>query len=248
MQKPKTRSPLLPMACDSRFKLYFNSGSRAVCARCGSLHAAECISRRSWPRLGRSEGRGAEIARRDRSHSARSEGRVASMAWRPRRRSQTPSTRRLISTPIACQLRLLDLLTQFRREVDDATVARHILRASIDDALRRALHVDRPVLVVIFRIRRLAVHVHLILVLAVKRDIEDLAVVPAHLVDVALAEARLDRACVWRRRFRVPRGVSLGSSPREEAAGGLFFDVEPLSGPDAVRMHSKSTKKPRSWT
>jgi len=32
--------------------------------------------------LGLSEGRGAEIARRDRSYSARSEERVASMAWR----------------------------------------------------------------------------------------------------------------------------------------------------------------------
>ena len=48
----------------------------------------------------------------------------------------------------------------------------------------------------------------LVLVLAVKRNIKNLAVVSSHLVDIALPEAFLDRACVWRRRFRVPRPSS----------------------------------------
>ena len=38
-------------------------GCVGVWVRCYSLHDEEGISRRSWPRLGRSEGRGAEIAR-----------------------------------------------------------------------------------------------------------------------------------------------------------------------------------------
>ena len=58
----------------------FNSGSRGVGVRCCSLHAVARIARRSCPSLGRKHGRGAEIARRDRSHAARSEERVASMA------------------------------------------------------------------------------------------------------------------------------------------------------------------------
>jgi len=68
----------------------FNSGSLGVCVRCGSLYAVEGIPRRSCPSLGRNQGRGAEIARRDRSHAARSEDRVDGVE----RRSQTPSTRR----------------------------------------------------------------------------------------------------------------------------------------------------------
>ena len=40
------------------------------------LYSVACISRRSCPSLGLSEGRGAEIARRDRSHAARSEERL----------------------------------------------------------------------------------------------------------------------------------------------------------------------------
>ena len=42
----------------------FNLGSLVVCVRCCSLYAVACISRRSCPSLGLSEGRGAEIARR----------------------------------------------------------------------------------------------------------------------------------------------------------------------------------------
>ena len=48
-----------------KFNLCFNSGSLEVCVRCCSLQSVECISRRSCPSLGLSEGRGAEIARRD---------------------------------------------------------------------------------------------------------------------------------------------------------------------------------------
>ena len=47
----------------SKFNLCFNSGSLEVCVRCCSLQSVECISRRSCPSLGLSEGRGAEIAR-----------------------------------------------------------------------------------------------------------------------------------------------------------------------------------------
>ena len=49
----------------SKFNLCFNSGSLEVCVRCGSLPSVECISRRSCPSLGLSEGRGAEIARHE---------------------------------------------------------------------------------------------------------------------------------------------------------------------------------------
>ena len=61
----------------------------------------------------------------------------------------------------------------------------------------------------------------LVLVLRVEGNIKNLAVISPHFINISLPEAFLDRACVWRRRFRGPRGVSLGSSPREEAAGGL---------------------------
>ena len=66
----------------SKFKLCFNFGFVVVWVRCYSPYWVERIPRRSCPSLGLSEGRGAEIARRDRSYSARSEERVASMAWR----------------------------------------------------------------------------------------------------------------------------------------------------------------------
>ena len=67
----------------------FNFWCVVVGARCFCLNTVAWVARRSWPSLCLSEGRGAEIARRDRSHAARSEERVASMAWRARRRSQT---------------------------------------------------------------------------------------------------------------------------------------------------------------
>ena len=47
----------------SNFKLCFNLGCVVVWVRCYSI--LEGISRRSWPSLGLSEGRGAEIARRE---------------------------------------------------------------------------------------------------------------------------------------------------------------------------------------
>ena len=74
-----------PTCVEIKVQAPFNLGSLAVGVRCCSLDTVECISRRSCPSLGRNQGRGAEIARRDRSHSARSEERVASMAWRARR-------------------------------------------------------------------------------------------------------------------------------------------------------------------
>ena len=45
-----------------KVQVSFNSGSLGVCVRCGSLDAVARISRRRWPSLGLSEGRGAEIA------------------------------------------------------------------------------------------------------------------------------------------------------------------------------------------
>ena len=48
--------------------------------RCGSLDTVACVARRSWPSLGLSEGRGAEIARR---------------GYRPRRSGTWPSSRTL---------------------------------------------------------------------------------------------------------------------------------------------------------
>ena len=55
---PKTVNNL----CGNQLQAPFNLGSPAVGVGCCSLHAVECISRRSCPSLGLSEGRGAEIA------------------------------------------------------------------------------------------------------------------------------------------------------------------------------------------
>ena len=68
----------------SKVQAPFNFWCVAVGVRCGSLYAVVCIARRSCPSLGRNQGRGAEIARPDRSHSARSEERC----------SQTPSSQK----------------------------------------------------------------------------------------------------------------------------------------------------------
>ena len=48
----------------SKFNLCFNFGCVGVCVRRCSLQSVECISRRSCPSLGLSNGRGAELARR----------------------------------------------------------------------------------------------------------------------------------------------------------------------------------------
>ena len=53
----------VPAGEEIKLQAPFNRGSLVVCVRCGSLHAVECIPRRSCPSLGLSEGRGAEIAR-----------------------------------------------------------------------------------------------------------------------------------------------------------------------------------------
>ena len=57
----------------SNFKLYFNLGFVDVVVRCGSLSDEEGSSRRSWPSLGRNQGRGG---------SGRHDG-VSSRRWRP---------------------------------------------------------------------------------------------------------------------------------------------------------------------
>ena len=67
----------------------------------------------------------------------------------------------------------------------------------------------------------------LVLVLRVEGNIKHLPEVPPHFINISLPKAFLDRACAWRRRFRAPRGVSPGSSPREEAAGGLETPTAP---------------------
>ena len=51
--------------CRENFKLYFNSGSLAVVVSCYSLNTVEGIRETSCSSLSLSEGRGAEIARRD---------------------------------------------------------------------------------------------------------------------------------------------------------------------------------------
>ena len=48
-----------------KLQLCFNLGFVVVFVRCFCLYSVVCISRGSWPSLGRSEGRGAEIARRE---------------------------------------------------------------------------------------------------------------------------------------------------------------------------------------